>query len=44
MQSACLSSAAASLDHCKGRRAVAKLEVKAEAAADARRDQEHNSH
>lgn len=35
---ACLSSAAASLAHCIGCRAVGKLEVKAEAAADARRD------
>lgn len=32
---ACPSSAAASLAHCKGCRAVGKLEVKAEAAADA---------
>lgn len=40
--SAYLSSAAASLVHCKGCRAVGKLEVKAEVAADdaadARRD------
>lgn len=41
--SACQSSAAASLAHCKDCRAVGKLEVKAEAAADARRDREHNS-
>lgn len=40
---ACPSSAAASLAHCKGCRAVGKLEVKAEAAADARRDGKHNS-
>lgn len=34
-RSACPSSAAASLAHCKGCRVVGKLEVKAEAAADA---------
>lgn len=37
-QSEDLSSAAASLVHCKGRRAAGKLEVKAEAAADAGRE------